>query len=247
VDLCELQHATPSERRHPWETARRDVLRRILDAEGFSRAQGEVLDVGSGDAWLVAQFLERAPGIRATAWDINYTPQQLESLAGPRLRPTAEEPEGTYGWALLLDVIEHVADDVALLRTVAGKVEPGGTVLVSVPAWPRLMSQHDVHLGHFRRYTPRALRAAVEAAGLTIVREGGMFGSLLAARALQRIITRRRPSDAAFKDLGAWQHGTAVTAGVHGVLLLDGCLGLAAGGRAPGLSCWALARRPSPA
>ncbi len=55
----------------------------------------------------------------------------------------------------MLDVIEHVEDDVGFVRDVVdGSLAPGGWVLVSVPAYQSLFSSHDRALKHFRRYAP---------------------------------------------------------------------------------------------
>ena len=63
-----------------------------------------------------------------------------------------------------MDVIEHLDDDAALAdyRRV---LRPGGKLLLTVPAYQWLWSDHDVWAAHRRRYSRRTLRAAVEQAG----------------------------------------------------------------------------------
>jgi SAM-dependent methyltransferase len=85
------------------------------------------------------------------------------------------------GWAevvLLLDVIEHVDDDVATLSAARTGVGEGGLVVVTVPAYRWLWSGHDEALGHRRRYTAVELRAAAERAGFRVVRVS-YFNTLL--------------------------------------------------------------------
>jgi len=85
------------------------------------------------------------------------------------------------GWAevvLLLDVIEHVDDDVAALRAARAAVGEGGLLVVTVPAYQWLWSGHDEVLGHRRRYTAAGLRAAVERAGFEVLRVS-YFNTLL--------------------------------------------------------------------
>jgi len=100
----------------------------------------------------------------------------------------------TPGWAdvvLLLDVIEHVDDDLATLRAARTRVGEGGLLVLTVPAYPWLWSGHDEILGHRRRYTAAGLRAAVERAGFTVLRVSYfntlLFPLLLAARAAKRL------------------------------------------------------------
>jgi hypothetical protein len=70
----------------------------------------------------------------------------------------------------MLDVLEHVADEGGLLGAVRALLRPGGTVLVSVPAFQFLWSIHDEVLQHVRRYTARRLRGALEASGFDVHR-----------------------------------------------------------------------------
>lgn len=69
----------------------------------------------------------------------------------------------------LMDVIEHLPDDSAVLKSVAEALQPNGAVLISVPAFQFLFSEWDKQLGHRRRYTAKSLRTAIEAAGLNVV------------------------------------------------------------------------------
>lgn len=64
-----------------------------------------------------------------------------------------------------LDVLEHVADDVALLERFRDIVTPGGHLLLKVPACPWLYGSVDEASGHHRRYTPRQLRERALRAG----------------------------------------------------------------------------------
>jgi SAM-dependent methyltransferase len=59
------------------------------------------------------------------------------------------------------DVLEHIADDVTAARDLRSLLKPGGRAIVSVPALQSLFGQHDVELGHYRRYSKRTLRAVL--------------------------------------------------------------------------------------
>ena len=51
------------------------------------------------------------------------------------------------------NVLEHVADDVSLIKTASKHLRPGGHVVAIVPAGGWLYSPFDASLGHYRRYT----------------------------------------------------------------------------------------------
>jgi SAM-dependent methyltransferase len=102
------------------------------------------------------------------------------------------------------DVIEHCQPEAAALRELHRVLEPGGRLLVSVPAYRWAWSDHDVANGHHRRYTrPRAV-AALEDAGFEVRRATygftGVFPMFVAERAVRaarhRLARRtRRPVD----------------------------------------------------
>ncbi len=67
---------------------------------------------------------------------------------------------------IAINVLEHIEDDSAALRALAGLVEPGGKIVLWVPGYMQLYGDFDRRVGHVRRYTPTTLRAAIVGAGL---------------------------------------------------------------------------------
>jgi SAM-dependent methyltransferase len=67
-----------------------------------------------------------------------------------------------------LNVIEHIAEDVEALRSIASMLRPGGHVVILVPAMPALFGSLDEELGHHRRYTRRSLSERIAAAGFQV-------------------------------------------------------------------------------
>src|SRR5918992_5621743 len=68
-----------------------------------------------------------------------------------------------------VNVLEHIHDDVAALRTFKDVIVPEGRVLIFVPAVQAAYGPLDAALGHHRRYSKRSLAKAFEDAGLEIV------------------------------------------------------------------------------
>jgi len=59
---------------------------------------------------------------------------------------------------LCMNVLEHIADDVATLKFFEKILEPGGRVVLLVPAIPQAYGPIDKAVGHFRRYTKSSIR-----------------------------------------------------------------------------------------
>ncbi len=155
---------------HPWWSARARLANAVLQAHGVT-PPASVLDVGCG--WGVnLAALERA-GYRASGLDISRQILELLDQPGRRLIEAdlnQPPPAGheLYAGALLLDVIEHLDDDRGTLQRIAPLLQPGGTLVVSVPALPELFSEFDHIQGHRRRYVPETLRTAFAGTGLSV-------------------------------------------------------------------------------
>ncbi|MFI5910349.1 methyltransferase domain-containing protein [Dactylosporangium sp. NPDC051541] len=72
--------------------------------------------------------------------------------------------------AISYNVLEHIDDDIGGLRTMKSLVRPGGYIINVVPAFPFAMGPADIATGHVRRYTKKTMRAAMNEAGLEIVK-----------------------------------------------------------------------------
>jgi hypothetical protein len=238
-------------RRHPWEVARARFFLRLAQRSGLLEGTTSCLDVGAGDAWFARQLRAVLPAsARLACWDLHYpTEGAPEAATGAEgIEFSAERPEGTFDGILMLDVVEHVEHDVDFVRDVVdGSLAPGGWVLVSVPAYQSLFCGHDVALKHFRRYSPAAIGAVLECAGLEVVSRGGLFHGLLPVRVAQVLRERHRPPAAPHTGVGAWRGGAGVTRALTAVLDAEARISLVAGTHhlplLPGLSTWAVCRR----
>ncbi len=106
-------------------------------------------------------------------------------------RPRIDGEEVQFGSAVMIDVLERIEDDQALLRDVFDRLEPGGRLCIWAPTYEFLYSRFDARLGNVRRYRKRQLEADVRSAGFEVV-EGrhvnlfGWLGWLVFCRMLRR-------------------------------------------------------------
>lgn len=156
---------------HWWFRGRRRVIEAMLERY-VPAVEGPVLDVGCGAGGLldvVGKYgpvagIEGDPVLAAAA-------AERHPAADVRVGQLPEAVESASGCKIVsaFDVIEHVDDDVALLRAMVGALGPEGIVCVTVPALQLLWSSHDDANGHKRRYRARTLSASLDAAGLDVV------------------------------------------------------------------------------
>lgn len=150
-------------------------------------APSEVLDVGAGSGFFSRELLARTGAASATCVDPNYEADRDEICAGKPLRFRKQAGTTQADVLLLMDVLEHVDDDRALLRHYVGQAKPGAHVVITVPAFQWLWSGHDVFLEHRRRYTLREVETLAGEAGLSVQRGAYFFASVFPLAVLARL------------------------------------------------------------
>lgn len=152
-----------------------------------------VLDIGAGSAVFSKHLLQNGAA-SAVCVDPAYPSEREESYCGKRIRYVRDvEPCGA-DLVLLMDVLEHVDDDVGLIRTSMRGASPGAFAVISVPAFPSLFSAHDRFLEHKRRYRMGSLNNVVRAAGLNVVCARYFFAMILPLVATLRLFEKRGPA-----------------------------------------------------
>lgn len=139
-----------------------------------------VLEVGSGIGNLT-QLLLKTPSVDSvTATDL--CPDALElldsRLGGDRLSTCQWDSnetlpaslEGRFDSIVCSNVLEHVEHHRAALQSMYAALAPGGQLHLLVPAGPKIFSQIDTELGHFRRYRAKDLRDLLPECGFELKR-----------------------------------------------------------------------------
>jgi SAM-dependent methyltransferase len=242
MDLSEVR---ASQVRHPWEIARAVAIERILREAGVRPRS--ILDYGCGDGFTGERVLEAVGAESLLGVDIHLGSEQCAIRSAGRVRYTNDWTDlgpAAFDLCLLCDVIEHVADDRGLLKLVGERLGDVGHVLITVPAFQLLFTDHDRALKHFRRYSLKRLERVVTSAGFELRGSGYLFGSLLPARGFAKVAETILPRQEDF-GIGTWGHSSALTRAIEAFLNCDNSvlLALAAHGiKLPGLSAWALCK-----
>src|SRR5258708_1580191 len=134
-----------------------------------------VLDVGAGSG-VFSRLLLDAGANEAICVDPAYAAERQERHGGKPIAFVHRVERSNADLVLMMDVLEHVDDDVGLLRHYAGLVAPGTRVLITVPAFQSLWSGHDLFLEHKRRYRLGQVVALARRAGLQPLRARYFFG-----------------------------------------------------------------------
>jgi ubiquinone/menaquinone biosynthesis C-methylase UbiE len=80
-------------------------------------------------------------------------------------------PDNSVDAVVMLNVLEHIENDMAAIQQVYRILKPGGIAVIEVPAGPNLYDVYDKLLRHFRRYTLTGLCELVKKANFKIVEQ----------------------------------------------------------------------------
>lgn len=178
-----------------WFVGRKAILATLLERHLAPAESRRILDVGCGSGATLE--LLTAYG---EAWGLDPSRVALRlcrerGLDRLVLGDAVQLPFAEHAFHLvtLLDVLEHIPDDVAALREIRRVLRPAGQLLLTVPAYQFLWSEHDEALDHCRRYTARQVAYKLREGGFTIQRLTYCITLLLPAATVLRLGQRLRP------------------------------------------------------
>jgi SAM-dependent methyltransferase len=174
----------------------------ILAAVARLPPTGPVFDIGGGNGFVsralaqagyAAVVVEPGPVGARNAQARGLSPVICSTLDDAGFHP------GSLPAAGLFDVLEHIEDDLTVLRRLAALVQPGGRLYLTVPAYSWLWSGEDELGGHHRRYSRGALVRVVREAGFGVEFASYFFWPLplpiLLVRAIPWRLGHRPPVD----------------------------------------------------
>lgn len=155
---------------HWWFVARRRVLGPILQGLNLP-PQAQILEAGCGSGGNLAML---AAFGSVCAMELSDSARQKAQARGIGVVQEGKLPQGIpfqgqrFDLIALLDVLEHLDEDVEALKALGSRLAPNGRLLLTVPANPWLWSRHDTLNHHKRRYTKRGLEKVLTTAGFQI-------------------------------------------------------------------------------
>lgn len=160
------------ERHYWWHKGKLHLARSIYKQHFKNKKNIKILEIGCGTGEvlnLLSQFGD-AHGIDISPKAVEYCKNRgIEQVTmGDINNMDLSNHLNTFDFVLVLDVLEHIQDDVETLKRINTLLKPGGILLVTVPAYKFLWSNHDEALHHKRRYHSLELRTKLADTGFEI-------------------------------------------------------------------------------
>jgi len=176
------------ERHWWWRTRERFLLKRIpkfCPEGGF----GSILDIGCGDGLFFASLAQFGDpeGIEIDKSIVSHELTESGRIYIGSLDESFDRGQ-RYGLILLLDVLEHLPNPKQTMATARSLLEPGGRIIVTVPAFRLLWTSHDDFNQHLTRYRMEELRELAEEVGLVTLTADYFFVGLAPLKLIVRCL-----------------------------------------------------------
>jgi 2-polyprenyl-3-methyl-5-hydroxy-6-metoxy-1,4-benzoquinol methylase len=139
-------------------TAQALWLERLEEAANFTRwvgdeirpfIRGRVLEVGCGSGTYTQLFAQWADAVVAVDIDPSFAAATARRFANsPKVEVQQADAQrlpnmGSFDTIVMLDVLEHIEDDVGTLAALRGMLNEKGSIVLKIPALPQLYGALD--------------------------------------------------------------------------------------------------------
>jgi hypothetical protein len=143
---------------------------------------GTLMEIGAGIGTMAQKWLAHVQRLHLVEPAPNLHPELSERFRGhanvtlhsgllDQVLARADAPRpGSLDGVVMINVLEHIEDEIAELRLIHSLLAPGGHLMVFVPAMQSLYGSLDRRFGHYRRYARAGLRSLCENVGFETVR-----------------------------------------------------------------------------
>ncbi|MBP8950895.1 MAG: class I SAM-dependent methyltransferase [Armatimonadetes bacterium] len=191
----ELLRMYESEDHYWWFVGRRRLIRALV--EKYAPDARRILDVGCGTGGTLDALvgLGDLTGVDLSEDALGFCRSRGHRNLARGLAEALPFRDGSADVVLGCDLLEHMENDAVGLAELLRVARPGGTIIITVPAYRWLWSEHDEAISHLRRYSASDIRGMVEAIDARLVKltyaVSLVFPIVVAFRVLSRL--RLRP------------------------------------------------------
>lgn len=235
MDLKEAKDKKAPSCRHPWETARLEVIFYFLKKylPDINDNEYLCLDIGCGDTFFIEQLSKRMAKSSFYGIDTAFNDRMIHEYNNSgkanniRLYKSLESAGDNINKhadiVLLLDVLEHIEDDISFLKWFRSSdiITDNTLFIITAPAFQSLFCSRDEFLEHYRRYTNKSLKSSIDKSGFVTISSGYFFTILLKLRCLQVFLEKIKKPVLKDTQVGTWNQNRFLNNFLKKILIID--------------------------
>lgn len=194
------------EENHWWFQGKKLLVTSFLERAGVQA--GNYLDIGCGTGMFLNEFARVGTGfgIDVSEQALHYCRDKVRANLVKASGDKLPFRDGAFTFVSLLDIVEHAQDDLGVLREAFRVCRPGGTVIVTVPAFSFLWGAHDTAHHHVRRYTRSGLAGLGADSGFVLERISYTNFFIFLPVLVRRLSSRGKPAstESDLRETPAW-------------------------------------------
>jgi trans-aconitate methyltransferase len=181
------------EERNFWFRSRNKLI--VWALQTYSPVLDSFLEIGCGTGFVISAVSNRYPGARLLGSEfleegLVFARQRVPEADFAHMDARHIPYESELDAVGAFDVLEHIEEDMGVLRQIFKALKPGGIVYITVPQHRWLWSAVDEYACHVRRYSAKELQQKIEAAGFEKIRSTSFVSTLLPAMYLSRSLRK---------------------------------------------------------
>lgn len=187
--------------------SRRHAISQV--AQYASEASPVILDIGCSSGFLLADLIAAFPRAHVMGADVVLGPLLNLAKASPEIPllhfdlTRCPLPDNSVNVAVLLNVLEHIENDVLAIQQLFRILKPGGIAVIEVPAGPELYDIYDELLMHYRRYKSPGLRRLFLEAGFSVLNQSHLGFFLYPGFFAVKQLRRKKRADISEEEIAA--------------------------------------------
>jgi SAM-dependent methyltransferase len=177
-----------------WFRSRNELI--IYAIKKWFPQAGNFLEIGCGTGFVLSHIARNCPsmtlyGSEIYLQGIEYARKRVHQARFFQMDARNIPFESEFELIGIFDCLEHIEEDMTVLKQMNKALCPRGGLVITVPQHPFLWSTHDIAARHVRRYTFSDLKAKINDAGFQIIYQTSFMTILFPLIVIARILKNR--------------------------------------------------------
>jgi len=174
---------------HWWYKGRKYLLEKLKEV--LKLHDSLILDAGCGTGFAGRSLAECGTVIGLDASRYAFDESSSAEINCLALIDEAPFPDNTFDLVVAMDLVEHLDNDQSALDEMHRVCKDGGYLFITVPAYQRMWSAHDVSLEHKRRYSLNDIAAKIRRSGFDVVKSSYFVSTVFLPAFIYRMMKRK--------------------------------------------------------